>query len=126
MLVAVRTWKHIWSTGRVCITLQGDSVTALYMMADVKSKSEVNVHIAREIALELGSAIYRPDKIQHIPGLTNQVPDFLSRCMVPPRSQEPLPDALRCAKEVKAAVRDDSWYLAGIPPAHRAEKRSRA
>ena len=116
MLVALRTWRHIWATGRCNLTVEGDSMTALYMLVDIKSRSDINVLIAREIALELGSATYRPDQVRHIPGITNKLPDYLSRCMAPPHSELPFPAALAGARRAHPAVRDASWYLARDVP----------
>ena len=116
MLVALRTWRHVWAQGRACLTIQGDSITALYLLADTKSRSATNVHIAREVALELGSAAYRPDRIEHIPGLTNVIPDFLSRRSCEDYASRPWPDALRNATQVPVEPRGPSWYLAAEPP----------
>ena len=125
LLVALRVWREVWSTGRSHLTMEGDSMTALYMLVDVKSRSDINVTIAREIALELGSAIYRPDCVRHVPGITNKVPDYLSRCMAEPIASQPLPTVLRNAQRVFPPPRDSSWYLAAGQP-RRPRRRTRA
>ena len=111
-----RTLRHIWAQGRACLTMQGDSITALYLLADTKSKSATSVHIARGVALELGPAAYRPDRIEHIPGLTNVIPDFLSRRSCEEYASRPWPDALTNATQVPVEPRGPSWYLAAEPP----------
>ena len=125
LLVALRAWREVWSAGRSHLTMEGDSMTALYMLLDVTTRSDINVTIAREIALELGSAIYRPDCVRHVPGITNKVPDYLSRCMAEPIASQPWPAALRTAQRVFPAPRDASWYLALRPP-RRPRRRNRA
>ena len=100
-------------------------MTALYMLLDVKTRSDINVTIARELALELGAALYRPDCIRHVPGVTNKVPDYLSRCMAEPVASQPWPAALRGSQQDHPPARDASWYLARGPP-RRTRRRIRA
>ena len=124
MLVALRTWRHVWATGRCNLSVEGDSMTALYMLVDIKTRSDINVLIGREIALELGSATHRPDQVRQIPGIANKLPGYLSRCMAPPESEQPLPPALAGARRAYPAVRGVSWYLARDVP-RRARRRKR-
>ena len=124
MLVAMRAWKDEWATSRTCLTLQGDSMTALYMAGSTHSKSEVNVHVARELSLLLGNAAYRPDFIEHIPGISNVLPDFLSRIYEPGKSATPWPEALAGAVRTQVPHRGATWYVAAVPP-RRAQERNR-
>ena len=41
--------------------------------------------IAREVALDISDALYRPDIVQHVPGVANKVCDILSRHSNPSR-----------------------------------------
>ena len=90
-------------------------MTALHMLLDIKTKSETNNLLARELALELGAGLYRPDEIEHIPGLTNTIPDFLSRCMAEKKG-EPWPKQLQGVQRDRCPPRDAAWYLSLVPP----------
>ena len=126
MLVALRNWRQVWATGRCNLSVEGDSMTALYLLVDIKSRSDASVRLAREVALELGAATYRPDQVRHIPGITSKLPDYLSRCMAPPYSELPFPAALAGARRAHPAVWDASWYLArDVPRRARGRKRER-
>ena len=116
MLVSLRCWQHVWADARSCLTLQGDSLTALFMAASTHSKSDINVHIARELAMLLGNASYRPDVIEHIPGLSNIIPDFLSRIYEPGKTATPWPALLAEAQRTPVPTRGTSWYLAAAAP----------
>ena len=59
-------------------------------------------HIAKEMALDFSHSTMAPQVGEHIPGLTNQVADFLSRCFDPQRKMLPFPAALTNAVEVTA------------------------
>lgn len=65
--------------------------------------------IAREYALDLGQAQWRPDLVTHIPGLSNVVCDVLSR-RYDPNKQFVLPKALSKAKAIVPPTRDESWW----------------
>eukprot|EP00959_Pyramimonas_sp_CCMP1952_P397671 8332867-Pyramimonas_sp.AAC.1 len=39
--------------------------------------------IAREVALDVASAVYGPDVVEHVPGLANVAADTLSRRFAP-------------------------------------------
>ena len=102
----------------------GDSMTALFMAGSTHSRSEVNVHVARELSMLLGDAAYRRDFIEHIPGVSNVLPDFLSRIHEPGKTATPWPEALAGAVRTHVAIRDASWYPAAAPP-RRALRRKR-
>ena len=115
LLVALRLWRHHWHSQRFRVVIQGDSMTALHVLLDTRAKSEANNIIAREISLELGAWLYRPDEIEHIPGVTNVVPDFLSRC-VAEKKDEPWPKQLLNAEGMQRPPRDASGYVSLVPP----------
>ena len=122
MLVCMRTWKRYWVEGRSNITLQGDSMTALYMATKLKASGYGTNIVARELALDLGDAAYRPDSVQHIPGVSNEVPDYLSRLLEPGNTKQPPPSSWQGAVDVIPPVRDESWYMSLD---HRCDKRTR-
>ena len=89
-------------------------MTALWMATKLKATGFGTNVVARELALDLGEAAYRPDAVEHIPGLSNEVPDYLSRLLQPgPKKDVPCPSAWQDAKEDVAEPRDAAWYAAG-------------
>ena len=77
--VALRIWKEHWTTERVCLEVRADNVTALTLVWALKGSSPAINQIARELALDLGDASFRPDVISHTPGVASCVTDALSR-----------------------------------------------
>ena len=71
--------------------------------------------IARELALDLGDAAFRPDCVRHAPGVASGIADELSRRAVPGRSVV-LPSVLSHVPETAPRVRDAAWWLS-VPAA---------
>ena len=69
LLVALRGWKEHWATERVSLEVRADNITALTMVMSLKGSSPAINRIARELALDLGDASFRPDVISHTPGV---------------------------------------------------------
>ena len=65
--------------------------------------------IAREIALDVAEALYRPDVVEHVPGIANKVCDMLSR-KFQPKAQYFLPTPLAQVLETIVPLRDKSYY----------------
>ena len=86
-----------------------DNIAALTLCAKLKSKSRTLGIIGREMALDIADAIYEPDIVQHIPGLTNLLADCLSR-RFDSNASFTLPTALKCAKEVHPERRAQGWW----------------
>ena len=61
------------------LSVEGDSVTALYLLVVTKSRSDVNDNTAKEVDMALGAATYRPDRVRHIPGTTTHIPRLRPR-----------------------------------------------
>ena len=68
---------------RVTLTVKSDSVSALIMAVDLKSRGYGPNLIAKEMALDIAELCYRPDCMRHVPGLSNVGADSLSRLMQP-------------------------------------------
>eukprot|EP00971_Amphidinium_carterae_P300280 5966057-Amphidinium_carterae.1 len=51
--------------------------------------------IARELALELADGTYRPDTLEHLPGVLNTVADWASRLSDPAERTVVVPDSVR-------------------------------
>ena len=78
--------------------------------------------VAREVALELADAAYRPLVAEHIPGVANTLADALSRVGDPAKTWQ-LPAQLRSAVRANVPQRPRSWYRALGPPSARLRHR---
>ena len=110
LLVAVRLWLPQFSQERITVLVRGDNIAALQMAAKMQPKSYALGVIAREIALDLASASYAIDIVQHISGVSNSVADMLSRKFQDGKKYE-IPIMLREAKEVCPPPRLSEWWL---------------
>ena len=108
-LVALRLWARFWTGQRARLHVRGDNMGALTLFSTLKASSPALSLISREFALDLGTAEYRPDLIQHIPGIVNKITDALSRRYQPGTTFE-LPKLLLKAKPVIPVRRDMTWW----------------
>ena len=108
-LVAMRLWAKHWMTSRVRLHLRGDNVSSLVLFSTLKSHSKQLSTIAREFALDLGAASFKPEVVEHLPGIANTVADQLSR-KFDPNKQFSLHPCLQHAKEVMPPPRTRSWW----------------
>jgi len=110
-LIALRVWSKFWQGQRAKLHVRGDNVGALTLFSALKSGSQ----IAREFALDLGKAEYRPDLVQHIPGIVNKVNDCLSRRFQPGQTFH-LPQCLLKARPIRPVRRDGKWWKSIVAP----------
>ena len=87
-LIAMRQWAPRWKHSRVHLHLRGDNIASLVLFSTLKTHSKQLSMIAREFALDLGTAAFRPEVVQHVPGISNVVADQLSRRYEPGRKFE--------------------------------------
>ena len=84
-------------------------MTALHLLQDLKSKAPGGNRVAREIAILLGDACYRPDVITHTPGIANELTDALPRRLDPTRAKDwPIPSCLADVTPTAVPRRDAS------------------
>eukprot|EP00971_Amphidinium_carterae_P319386 6347776-Amphidinium_carterae.1 len=83
LLVALRFWHTQWAQSRVHLTVRADNYAALYLLAKMTARSVPINRIARELALELATGCYRPNIIEHLPGVLNTLADYASRVHAP-------------------------------------------
>ena len=83
LLVALRTWKQHWCLERVQLEVRADNMTALNLILRLKGSTPQLNQIAREVALDLGHAAFRPDIVSHTPGIASTMADDLSRRFCP-------------------------------------------
>eukprot|EP00435_Cladocopium_sp_Y103_P047858 s2395_g14.t1 len=108
-LVSLRHWKDSWLGQRARLHIRSDNTGALTMLSKLKCGSKALTLIAREYALDLGQAQWKPDVISHVPGLANKNCDVLSRRWDPSKTYV-LPEALRKAREVFPVKRTRKWW----------------
>ena len=78
-LICLRLWRKWWQTATVSLRLRNDNVGALTLFAQVKERSPAHTLLAKEFALDLGTAQYRPRIAERLPGIVNVICDKLSR-----------------------------------------------
>lgn len=112
VLVALRLWKSYWKRPGVCLRIRGDNVGVLTLLMKMRPsiKSVGMVMVARELSLEFGTASYKPRYFEHIPGLSNDWADALSRLHQPDKKCE-LPERLHAARRDKPPPRTSTYYL---------------
>ena len=108
-LISLRLWSKHWQGRRAKLQIRSDNVGALVMLAKLKGGSKQLALIAREYALDLGQAQWKPDVITHIPGIANVTCDQLSRKWDPSKTFQ-LPTCLKRAREVVPPTRNRSWW----------------
>ena len=106
----MRTWLPRYRHQRVSVTLRGDNIAALTMVAKMQPKSASLGVVARELALDIAASSYAPDFVQHVHGVSNTIADILSRKTDPEKSFK-LPVLLRYAQEIEAPARPQNWWL---------------
>jgi hypothetical protein len=115
-LVALRLWKDRWVHTRVSLKVKSDSISALVLCLDLKTRGKGTGIIAREIALDVAQSEYLPRVVEHIPGVDNIIADALSRRHMP-HGAFTLPECLRNVQEAAVAPRDISYYKTTLQPA---------
>ena len=109
LLIALRLWASFWRQDRVKLEVRADNVTALTLLLKLKGSTWALNKIAREVAIDMGSAAFRPDVIMHTPGVASSIADALSR-KFDPQYDFSFPAALANAKERFPGVRDGRFW----------------
>ena len=104
-LVALRTWFGVWRGTRVDLRVRSDSIACLTMVLRHKANGRGPGIIARELALDIARASYRPSVVEHVPGIANKTCDVLSRLHEPGKSAQ-IPAHLAQVARAKVAPRD--------------------
>eukprot|EP00435_Cladocopium_sp_Y103_P060722 s646_g22.t1 len=109
-LVALRHWASQWQGQRARLQIRSDNIGALVMLTKLKGGSKALTLIAREYALDLGQAQWRPDLVTHVPGIANKTCDALSRRWDPSKQPFTVPETLQTARETCPGPRPLSWW----------------
>jgi len=83
VLVALRAWKSYWRTTRITLRVSGDNYTVLTLLLSMKAKGLGVSLVGRELALDLGDGAFRPNLVEHLPGVSNVTADVISRQHAP-------------------------------------------
>ena len=109
VLVALRLWKKRWLHSRVNLKVKSDSISALVLCLDFKTRGKGTCILAREVALDVACNEYSPNTVQHIPGVDNVIADPLSRRYMPD-AEFVLPACLMHVEEAIAPQRTRSYF----------------
>jgi hypothetical protein len=108
ILVAVRLWRQPSHLG-ISLELKSDSMASLQVLFKLASSTEALNLIARELALDTAELAAPLDLFTHIPGVSNIIPDHLSRLHAP--NPHAFPACLAGVPEAKAHPRDRSFWI---------------
>ena len=117
VLVALRLWRAEWCHSRAQLEVRGDSIAALTMVMNMKASGRGPGIVARELALELGNAEFKPNLFSHIPGIANVSADALSR-RTEPGKPFALPSCLLDVREQPPPIRSHRYFRTLASPAH--------
>ena len=110
LLVAFRVWLP---NTRALARVRSDSLGALRAMVKFSSSSVHLNMVSRELALDAVLGLYSIGLASHIPGVSNVLPDHLSRLWAPDAHQFPL--ELQGVPEVKVPLRDATFWKSAGP-----------
>lgn len=114
-LVAMRLWQTLWRHERSAVQIRGDNMTLLTMITELRGSGAGTNKLAREFALDVAAASYRPLLATHVPGVANVIADQLSRRFAPGTSWR-VPAGLERARESAPPPRTETWYRASEAP----------
>ena len=121
ILVAIR----IWLPGTTALaSVKSDSLSALRSMVRISGRSPALNLNARELALDTALGLYKLGIASHISGVSNKLPEDLSRMWAP--DPHAFPNDLRSVPEAIAPARDAHFWKAATSQhrgGHRASSR---
>ena len=91
---------------------------ALGAAISMSSPSELLNAVGREIAFDAAVGDYQVMVFEHVPGVANKVPDWLSRVRRPAShgTNGPRPASLEGAEAVEIPRRDAAWWRTRVAP----------
>ena len=106
ILIAIRLWGE---QKEIAFAIRSDAQGAIQALANLRSGNNGVNRIAKELALDIVDKQFAPLRITHIPGVSNVLPDFLSRLLQPGANASNIPELAR-AKCIEAPFRDLAWW----------------
>ena len=119
LLISARLWLP---RPGAAAHVRSDSLSALRTLTKLSSASPSLNAVARELALDAQRREYQIHIAAHIPGISNVLPDELSRLWAP--EAKPFPPELAEVERVVPPPRDEHFWRAWMP-AGRGSKRIR-
>ncbi len=119
LLVAVRLSARTcsWGSGAVAsLTVKSDSKAALGSALNLASPQSAMNAIGRELAFDQATGDYQVRLYEHVWGVANKLPYFLSRLAAPGGEGRPLPTLLSGLPELDVPKRDDAWWRTWCHP----------
>lgn len=114
VLIGMRLWIEYWRDCKPSLAVRSDSVAALTMLARMKASGVGVGIVARELALTLAEASFRPQVCAHLPGLANKVADALSR-RYEPGVRFSVPSFLHGVPEAQCPPREKAFFRTCAP-----------
>ena len=121
VLVALRCWKHRWTGRPILLKVKSDSISALVLTLNLKTRGKGAGIVARELALDVAASEYAPHIAEHIPGIENVLADALSRQFDPSYDYR-LPSVFSAVPETILPLRGESYFRTLQPPAAKPQK----
>ena len=115
VLVAIKAWR----TQQVGLTvaLRSDSLGALSIIAKGSSRNAGVALVAAELQLELAEFSVHISTLTHIPGISNSLPDSLSRLWAPEKCK--IPQELKTVERTWVPLRNaEFWRSSHDKPPH--------
>ena len=129
VLAALRCWSGRWKGKPVVLRVKSDSISALVLTLNLKTRGRGAGIVARELALDVAASEYCPHVAEHIPGVENVAADMLS-WEFETGFLYSVPDCLAGVPEMVLAPRGRDYFrtlqLPATPPLQKARKRAAA
>ena len=129
VLAALRCWSGRWKGKPVVLRVKSDSISALVLTLNLKTRGRGAGVVARELALDVAASEYCPQVAEHIPGVENVTADMLSR-KFETNFHYSVPDCLAGVPEMVLAPRGTDYFRTLQLPAtsklQKAKKRAAA
>ena len=111
-LLAVVVGLKVWRAGQVgvAVQLRSDSLSALQAIAKNSAKHNGLSLLLQELSLEQAEFSFTFDELIHIPGVSNVLPDALSRLWAPGEAQKQFPESLLSVQETSVPNRDRCFW----------------
>ena len=116
VLVALRCWKDRWKGKPILLRVKSDSISALVLTLNLKTRGKGAGIVARELALDVAASEYAPHVAEHIPGVENVLADALSR-QFDPGFDFCLPTIFADVPETAVPLRGTDYFRTLQPPA---------
>ena len=114
--MALRCWKHRWKGRPILLRIKSDSISALVLTLNLKTRGKAAGIVARELALDVAASEYAPHVAEHIPGVENILADALSR-QFDPGFDFCLPTIFADVPETQVPLRGAEYFRTLLPPA---------